>query len=505
MLLVPARHQRQSEEECRTVRRTDTGLVIVPGSTVDGGSLHVDRPQPVPQPVRGVDAVDEVGAYLRNRLARRLDVVQRRGVQQLVVQRVDEAELAMGELVRHRDHPGQQRRGQAGATDAVLVPVRAVGEHLSLTHHEARVRVAGHRDVRYRAHGLAAEVLRDGVRHLALLVEGLGEQDARPATAAGGVVAGRCRRPRSVGEVGVRALPAVLPQPLAVRADADAGTADTRHVWQVGREVDGLVLRVGSAAGFVAGVATGEVDRDAGQRGLQRELLVELDVIRPQQVHVIGVVSPRVRDDVRDVVVDRFGPGGVQPGAAVRGTHVDDLRAGSHGVHGLDVERLLAVPAVPAALVDQVEVIRPRDDLRELARLELRLVVDLAVLLGIREDRRRGERVGDRHGHAATVDAGAEQVALAVRRLVLLRTVPADRVRLLLAIGRRLIGGDLLAVVVRTRLNAEPGAGRRAGLHVGRLVQLRALVDAEDTGDDADDPGRGTRGQRQRGRIGPYL
>src|SRR5581483_11337129 len=107
---------------------TDAGFVVVPGCAVDGGALHVDRLQQEGAAAGRVDAVGVVGAHLGQRAAGRGDVVQGGGAQQLVVQRVDEAERVVRDLVGHRDHAGQQRRGQAGAADAVLVPVRAVGE-----------------------------------------------------------------------------------------------------------------------------------------------------------------------------------------------------------------------------------------------------------------------------------------------------------------------------------------------------------------------------------------
>src|SRR6185437_7639979 len=99
-----------------------------------------------------------------------------------------------------------------------------------------------------------------------------------------------------------------------------------------------LGRQVGAAGGVVAGVAGGEVDRDPGQRRFGGELFVELHVVGAEQGDVVG---PGVGDHVGDVVVDGLGPGGVQAGAAVGRPDVDDLGAGRHRVHGLDVERLL--------------------------------------------------------------------------------------------------------------------------------------------------------------------
>ena len=65
----------ETEEERRSLRRTDAGLVVVPRGGVQRRGLNVDRPQPVPETIRGVDAVDEVRANLRERLRRRRHVV----------------------------------------------------------------------------------------------------------------------------------------------------------------------------------------------------------------------------------------------------------------------------------------------------------------------------------------------------------------------------------------------------------------------------------------------
>ena len=131
--------------------------------------------------------------------------------------------------------------------------------------------------------------------------------------------------------------------------------------------------------------------------------------------------------------VDRVRPGEVEAGPAVLAADVDDVGARRHRVHGLDVECLLAVPALRAAQREVVEVLR--QDLAELAGLERRLRVDRVVLLGVLEDRRRGVGVGDRDGHALAGDALGQQRGLAVGALVLLRAVAAHRVRLLLAVG----------------------------------------------------------------------
>ena len=401
-------------------------------------------------------------------------------------------------LVGHRHHAGQQRGGEAGAADAVLVPVGPVREHLGLADDHAGVGVGVHRDVGHRPHRDLAPVLRLARRHLALLVPGLGEQLAGAAAAAGAVDGGA---PVAVLQRRVRGLPALLTEPLAVAADEHAAAADAGDVGQVGRELDGLGRQRGAAGAVVAVVAGGEVDRDAGDGGLGGELLVERHVGVAEQGDIVDAVVPGVGDDVGEVAVDDVGPGVVQAVEAVSRPDVDDLGAGCHRVHGLDVEGLLAVPALRPAQAGVVVAVRFRGDLGELTRREQRLVVDLVVLLCVVEDRRRGVGVGDGHGDPAPVDAMLDQRALPVRRLELRRGVTAHRVGLVLAVGGRLVGGDLLPVVRRARLDPEPGARRRAGLGVGDGLQLGALVDADDPVDRAGDRGRGARPAGTAGRC----
>ncbi len=249
--------------------------------------------------------------------------------------------------------------------------------------------------------------------------------------------------------------------------------------------------QVGAAGGVVAGVAGGEVDRDAGQRRFGGELLVELHVVGAEQGDVVGAVGPGVGDHVGDVAVDGFGPGLVQAAGAVRRPDVDDVGAGGHRVHRLDVEGLLAVPALGAAQFDLVEAVPVRHDLGELAGREQGLVVYLVVLLGVGVDCRRGVGVGDRHGDPAAVDARLEQRALPVGGLELLGSVPADRVGLVLAVGGRLVVGHLLRVVRRARLHPVPGAGRRTGFGAGGVLEGGALVDPDHAADRTGDCRRG--------------
>ncbi len=170
----------------------------------------------------------------------------------------------------------------------------------------------------------------------------------------------------------------------------------------------------------------------------------------------------------------------------------------------LDVEGLLAVPAVATALVDQAVAVRVRRDLGELAALEGRQAVARRVGVGVLQDRRRGVRVGDRHGHALAVDAVADQRGLTVGRLQLRSRIAADRVGLGLAVRRRRAGRELLAVVRRAGLDAVAGSGRRARQGVGRVLQGAALVDADHAVDRARHDGRCAGRQGQRGRVGVH-
>ena len=229
------------------MRRTDPRLVVVSGCVVQRRALHVDRPQPEELPGRRVEEVREVGANLGDRRLGRRDVVESRRAEQVVVERVDEAQRVVVDLVGHRDHPRHQRGRQAGAADPVLIPVRPVREHLGLPDLEAGIRITRHRDVRHRTHRRAAVVLGDARRHLAGLVERLSEEHARPTAATGAVRAWRRGCPRPLAEGRVRVLPAVLVQPLTLVSDQHAGSADPGDVGQVGRELHRLRGQVGAA------------------------------------------------------------------------------------------------------------------------------------------------------------------------------------------------------------------------------------------------------------------
>ena len=189
----------------------------------------------------------------------------------------------------------------------------------------------------------------------------------------------------------------------------DARAADARDVREVGRELDRLGGQVSATRRVVTAVARGEIHRDPGERRLQGELLVEGHVARPEQVDVVDAVGPRVRDHVGDVVVDRAGPRIIEATQAVRGTDVDDLRAGAIACTA-STSRVSSPyqPCGPHSSIVGVTV-GTRGDLRELAPSELRLMVHLVVDLGVLVDRGRRVSVGDRHGHPAAVHARGEE------------------------------------------------------------------------------------------------
>ena len=249
---------------------------------------------------------------------------------------------------------------------------------------------------------------------------------------------------------------------------------------------------------MVAVVAGGEVDRDPGQRRFGGELLVELHVVGAEQGDVVGAVGPGVGDHVGDVVVDRLGPGGVQAAEAVGRARRRRpwRRAPSRARPRRRGSPRRTSPAVRTG---------PRCSKASAAGtiwenwpgLNRGWLVHLVVLLGVLVDRRRGVGVGDRHGGPAAVDARLEQRALAVGPLELLGTVAADRVRLVLAVGGRLVAGHLLRVVRRARLHPVPGAGRRSGFGVGGVLEGGALVDPDHAADRTGNRGRraGRQGQ----------
>ena len=116
--------------------------------------------------------------------------------------------------------------------------------------------------------------------------------------------------------------------------------------------------------------------------------------------------APGVGDDLRGIVVIDPGERVEEVGVvAARRSVVADPRALGHRVNGLDVERLLAVPAVGSALPPSVVHAREgaRHELAELSRRVCAVAVAARVRGGIGGDIRRAVGVGDRDGDAGAV------------------------------------------------------------------------------------------------------
>ena len=164
-----------------------------------------------------------------------------------------------------------------------------------------------------------------------------------------------------------RRAPAGLEQVAVAAAHAQRRAADRGDERMRGREVG---LGVTEVVGLVAAVARREVHPDALQGGLAEGVVPRL----AQAGLLAGLteVAVGVRDDLGqaavDDLVDRVDERLVE---AVGAAHEQDVRAGRHRVHGLDVERLLAVPALGVALVgpaDRVVGAVDRLDLAEIHR-----------------------------------------------------------------------------------------------------------------------------------------
>ena len=222
-------------------------------------------------------------------------------------------------------------------------------------------------------------------------------------------------------------------------------------------------MRVPPGIELVPVVAGREVEADplhgaVLEDGLVRvdDALVDRDVELPVD-HDEGRLAPRVRHDRRLVVVDDLRQHGEQIVVeAARGAVVEHVRALRHPVHGLDVERLLAVPAVAAAVILGRRILR--DALvDELAARERPVAVAGGVRVRILQQRGRVVGVGDRDRGALAARAatlrGLEGV-LAASRVVdpvdtpeLVRRVAADRPRKRLALELGQALRELLRVV----------------------------------------------------------
>lgn len=249
-----------------------------------------------------------------------------------------------------------------------------------------------------------------------------------------------------------------------MRVDGGGGAADRRHP-RVGGGERGLsrarLLTAATGRGRIVGpaVARREVHRDALDRGELEQVLVLGD--RRRRLVARGRVqrtAPRVGDDVGAVMRDQIGEGGQEIGvlAGVRAV-VDDLGAGSHGVHSLDVQRLLgAPPRGPAALVHVVPAGR-RDDLRVLPRGEGRKLVVRRPRVGVGQHRARSVSIDDGDGRLA---AGVADGAVSAPQLR--SRVPADGVRLMHTGEGRIGRVGVLPVVVRAG-GRDQRPRRRAG------------------------------------------
>ncbi len=265
-------------------------------------------------------------------------------------------------------------------------------------------------------------------RHDAFLIGRLGVLVARPATAAVEIFAGGRRRPRVEllrglaarvafglqerrAERALRSRPADLAGARVGLANLQARAADGRVVRARRRVVGDGRAEVRELVAFVAG---GELHGDAG-RGSHQQDVVERAACAVAVEQVAAVIAPRVRDHVREVFVDYFLDGLVQRVEAVLRADVEDVRAGSGGVDGLDIERLLAEPFAGFAKFGLVELLaRMRRELPGGQHLG-RLVAPL-VFLRVAQQRRRFVRVDDRDGHAFAVDPRSDLRRQARRR-----------------------------------------------------------------------------------------
>jgi hypothetical protein len=116
--------------------------------------------------------------------------------------------------------------------------------------------------------------------------------------------------------------------------------------------------------GLDAVVARGEVDPDPLGGRLDQRVIDRLDEPGRQE---LAAPSVRVGDDVGQVPIHDMVHRRVEIPVVVRRADVDDLRARRHAVYGLDVERLLAVPALwVLLLVLRTPVRSRRNDLDQL-------------------------------------------------------------------------------------------------------------------------------------------
>ena len=376
------------------------GDVVVPDRGVDGEVRPVDHAGGDVDAVGGVLVVHVARPRHRDRSSG-CDVGERTRPVEPVQGGVGEAVGRTRPLVGERHDPGEERARQARAADPVDVEVHAVAERLRLSDEHPGVRVTVDGDVGHDPAALGAH-LRECVGHDRSLVVGFG---VVAADAAPGPVEELTRVPGPPpvpGERGEPGLPAPLDHGVSACVHAEARATDRGHERRGAREV-----RRGAAEHrrLVAVVPTREVEADALERGRDRDP-VERGVLRRR--HVLTAVAVGVGDDVGAVVGDDVVERDVQVVVeATRSADVEETGAGGHGVHRLEVEGLLAVPARRVALVGRLEarIGLGEDALRVLARCER-----------VSWRRRPARRCGGRRAPSATRRRRSPRPARRVRR-----------------------------------------------------------------------------------------
>ncbi len=215
--------------------------------------------------------------------------------------------------------------------------------------------------------------------------------------------------------------PAGLPDIAIARADPQAGAAHRCHERARGRPVRGR--RDTEHETVVAEIAGGEVDADPLDGTLLDRLLDRLDEARRQRLAGKAV---RIGDDVREVLIDDMVQGRVQVAVVVRRPDEENVRAGGHRVHRLDVERLLDVPALRVLcwVLRAVEDARSYELVELVPREHMTGVVELRVGLRVREDHRRRVGVDDRDRLAGAVEPRCDAPSSAIGATQHRRRVP---------------------------------------------------------------------------------
>ena len=134
--------------------------------------------------------------------------------------------------------------------------------------------------------------------------------------------------------------PTGLDDAVVALADTQAGATHGGHERTGGRPI---CRPVAHRQRLVAVIARREVDTDALDGTLEQRVLLGLDEPEGQQLSREAV---RVGHDRGEMPIDDMVHRRVEVLVVVGRPHVDDVRVGRHAVHGLDVERLLAVPAL---------------------------------------------------------------------------------------------------------------------------------------------------------------